>query len=264
MKIMKKRDSHLMVYTSLQKLKTNKRRGTTLVELMVSLVLISILMAMAVAALSSATRIFVKVQKTQYAQSILDTVMTELRGMTEEASGYIKIYKAEGFAPDALGVTEGTSLEFLTTEGYVEVLSQEGADETTIYIGDNQSGSFEVVDPGRLLTRYYTQKGDTGTYVSQKQGTYVARAVAKAYGEGFYMKNYLEIKYKATPDAEGKVSSIQATLSLYATDAEGNKQADPIATDTQSLELRKALPIKTGTGSETAIAENDTETAEGD
>lgn len=264
MKIMKKKDSHRIVYTSLQKLKSDKRGGTTLVELMVSLVLISILMAMAVAALSSATRIFVKVQKTQYAQSILDTVMTELRGMTEEASGYIKIYPANGFAPGAEGVTEGTSLEFQTPEGYVEVLSQEGADETTIYIGDNQSGTFEAVAPGRLLTRYYTQKGSTGTYVSQKQGTPVARAVAKAYGEGFYMKNYLKISYKVTPDEQGKVSSIQATLSLYATDAEGKKQTDPIATDTQSLELRKALPLKVGTGSETAIAENENETAEGD
>ncbi len=262
MKFIKETDRHFVVCHSLLKLKADKRRGTTLVELMVSLVLISILMAMAVAALSSATRIFVKVQKTQYAQSILDTVMTELRGMTEEASGYIKIYKADGFAPDALGATEGTSLEFQTPEGYVKVLSQEGAKETTIYIGDNQSGSFEAVDPGRLLTRYYTPKGSTGTYVSQMQGTPVARAVAKAYGEGFYMKNYLEIKYKATPDAEGKVSSIQATLSLYATDAEGNKQIDPITTDTQSLELRKTLPLKTGTGSETAIAEDNM--AEGD
>lgn len=259
MRIMKEKKSHFRVYDSLQKLKENKRKGTTLVELMVSLVLISILMAMAVAALSSATRIFVKVQKTQYAQSILDTVMTELRGMTENAEGYIKIYPGEDFAPDALGDTWGTTLEFQTADGYVEVLSQEGAEETDIYIGDNQSGSFEKVEAGRLLTRYYTPKGSTGTYVCKKKdSTPVARAVAKAYGEGFYMNNYLEIDYQATPDSEGKISSIQATLKLYATDSDGTKEADPIATDTEVLELRKALPLKTGTGSVTAIAETDT------
>ncbi len=258
MRIMKEKKSHLRVYDSLQKLKENKRKGTTLVELMVSLVLISILMAMAVAALSSATRIFVKVQKTQYAQSILDTVMTELRGMTEDAEGYIKIYPKDGFGPDVLGDTGGTTLEFQTADGYVEVLSQEGEEETDIYIGDNQSGSFEKVEAGRLLTRYYTPKGSTGTYVCQRDSTPVARAVAKAYGEGFYMKNYLEIDYQATPDSEGKISSIRATLSLYATNSDGTKQADPIATDTEVLELRKALPLKTRTGSATAIAETDT------
>lgn len=250
---------------SLKKLKANWRRGTTLVELIVSLVLISILMAMAAAALSSASRIFVKVQKTQYAQSILDTVMTELRGMTEDASGYIKIYEKEGFAPDALGATEGSTLEFQTTEGYVEVLSQEGAEETAIYIGDKPSGSYEKVASGRLLSRYYSLKGSTGTYISEKDGTPVARAVAKVYGEGFYMKNYLEVDYKASPDSSGQVSSIEATLKLYATDSDGKKQEDPIATDTEVLELRNPLLLKTGEGSKTATAdkESDTDTESG-
>ena len=50
-----------------------------MVEMMVTLLLISIMMTMAVSSLSSASHIFMQV-KTQYAQSILDTVMTELRG----------------------------------------------------------------------------------------------------------------------------------------------------------------------------------------
>ncbi len=242
MKITKQRFS---LQRNLHLLKNNRKKGTTLVELLVSLVLISILMAMVAAALSSATRIFVKVQKTQYAQSILDTVMTELRGMTEEASGYIKIYPAGQFKADAEGVKTGTTLEFQTSDGYVEVLSHEGIEETTIYIGENQSGTFEAVDSGRLLTRYYNLNESTGTYVVEKGDIPVARAVAKAFGEGFYMKNYLEIEYTATPNADGKVSNIQATLKLYPTNADGTKQSDPIATDTTNLELRNPLPLKT-------------------
>ena len=67
------------------------RKGTTLVETMVTLFLISILMAMAASALSSASRIFVRIQKTQYAQSVLDTTMTELRTITKDATGYVKL-----------------------------------------------------------------------------------------------------------------------------------------------------------------------------
>lgn len=60
-----------------------KRNGTTLVEMVVTMLLISIMMAMAASSLSSASKIFVKVQKTEYAQSIVDTLMTELRTITK-------------------------------------------------------------------------------------------------------------------------------------------------------------------------------------
>ena len=69
--------------------KENRKKGTTLVEMIVTLLLISIMMTMAAASLSSAAKIFVRVQKTQYAQSITDTVMTELRTITKDASGYV-------------------------------------------------------------------------------------------------------------------------------------------------------------------------------
>lgn len=54
--------------------KEKRKSGTTLVEMIVTLMLISIMMVMAVASLSSASRIFVRIQKTQYAQSILDHI----------------------------------------------------------------------------------------------------------------------------------------------------------------------------------------------
>ena len=42
-----------------------KKQGTTMVEMMVTLLLISIMMTMAVSSLSSASHIFMQVQKTQ-------------------------------------------------------------------------------------------------------------------------------------------------------------------------------------------------------
>ena len=69
----------------------NKKDGTTLVETIVTMLLISIMFAMAATALSSAAKMFVREQRLQYAQSILDTTMTELRGIVENTDGYIKI-----------------------------------------------------------------------------------------------------------------------------------------------------------------------------
>ena len=53
-----------------------EKKGTTLVEMLAALTLITIMLAMAAGALSSASRIFIRLQKQQYAQSILDTTMT--------------------------------------------------------------------------------------------------------------------------------------------------------------------------------------------
>ncbi|WP_454970542.1 PulJ/GspJ family protein [Dorea sp.] len=220
--------------------KENRKKGTTLVEMIVTLLLISIMMTMAAASLSSAAKIFVRVQKTQYAQSIADTVMTELRTITKDASGYVKIYPGEsGFQPSAAGSTTGTCLEFLNPDGYVELVSTDGCEKTQIYIGDNNNGSADAVEKGQLLTRYYTRNSTTGRYFCRKNGTPVARAVATAFGKGFYMGNYLEIEYSVpsgTTDGT-KVSSIVAKVTLYS----DKDRKHVVASDTELLEFRNPL-----------------------
>lgn len=224
--------------------KENRKKGTTLVEMIVTLLLISIMMTMAAASLSSAAKIFVRVQKTQYAQSITDTVMTELRTITKDASGYVKIYPGEsGFQPEAAGSTTGTCLEFLNPDGYVELVSTDGCGKTQIYIGDNNNGSADAVEKGQLLTRYYTRNSITGRYFCRKNGTPVARAVATAFGKGFYMGNYLEIEYSVpSGTADGtKVSSIVAKVTLYS----DKDRKHVVASDTELLEFRNPLPYTT-------------------
>ena len=122
------------------------RKGTTLVETMVTLFLISILMAMAASALSSASRIFVRIQKTQYAQSVLDTTMTELRTITKDAAGYVKLYERTTAVEEQYGGSKGTNtkgnaIEFMTPEGFVELVSANGCSETEIHIGDKTRNS---------------------------------------------------------------------------------------------------------------------------
>ena len=220
-----------------------EKKGTTLVETMVTLFLISIMMAMAASALSSASKIFVRIQKEQYAQSILDTTMTELRNITNDASGYVKIYPAgTGFSVGAKGSKNGRVLEFLNPEGYVVMVSQDGCKETQIYIGDNMTGTSDEVEKGQLLTRYYFRNSNTGTYVYQKGSQLVARAVAPAFGKGFYMKNYLDIHYsvpKDTPDGS-TVNSVVATVTLYS----DKDRTNVVATDSETLEFRQPLTYK--------------------
>ena len=126
----------------------------------------------------------------------------------------------------------------------MELISTDGCSETQIYIGDNNNGSAEAVEQGQLLTRYYSRNSTTGKYTYQQEGTPVARAVATAFGKGFYMGNYLDIEYSIpSGTADGtKVSSIMATVTLYSDKARKHS----VASDTEILELRNPLPYKAG------------------
>lgn len=213
------------------------KKGTTLVETMVSLLLITVLLAMAAGALSSAFRIFLRIQKTQYAQSVLDTAMTELRTQTKDATVYVKIYGSGNKVADQAGTVSGSALEFMNKEGYVVLLTTDGCEQTSLYITDKLTGTAEQVGSGELLARYYfPQGGITAGYTYAKGQTPVARAVAAVFGKGFYMENYLEVTY-SFPDsvADGAtVDGITATLKLYADEAHTKE----LASDTELLSFR--------------------------
>ena len=219
------------------------KKGTTLVETIVSLLLITVLLAMAAGALSSAFRIFLRIQKTQYAQSVLDTAMTELRTQTKDATVYVKIYDSGNEVADQAGTDSGDALEFMNKEGYVVLLTTDGCEQTSLYITGQLTGTAEQVGSGELLARYYfPQRGITTGYTYAKGQTPVARAVAAVFGKGFYMGNYLEVTY-SFPDgvADGAtVDGITATLKLYADEA----HTIELASDTELLSFRHRVVRK--------------------
>lgn len=228
-----------------------KRDGTTMVETIVSMLLISSMLAMAASALSSAAKIFVREQKLQYAQSILDTAMTELRGLTKNASGYIKIYadsdRNSQEITDMTGNSAGNILEFINEDGYAVLVSTDGCSATRLLIGNQDAGMADAVDSGELLTRYYFY--NNGKYQYVVDGAPTARAVATVFGKGFYMGNYLDVIW-TFPDGitDGSaVDQITATVTVYS-DQEKTKA---LASDTEILQFRHALVRKDGV---TAVA----------
>ena len=213
-----------------------KKSGTTLVEMLVCLMLISIMLAMASGALSSASRIFIRTQRMQYAQSILDSIMTELCSQTRDATSYVKIYRNGDEIAEKYGNFTGNAIEFMNSMGYVVLISDDGSATTELYVKKSKLGEQEPVETGQLLTRYYSQQPDK-TYVYEKaDGTRVARAMAEAFGKGFYMKNYLNVVYKVdgTPASGDSVKAVTATVTLYS----DKDRTQVIATDTEVLDFR--------------------------
>ncbi len=202
--------------------KTRQNAGTTLVELIVSMCLMSILMAAVVGILSPAAKLFVRMQRLQFAQVILDNVIQELRSMTQDAAGYVKVYDTcEPDTPmgDKTGEEEGLALEFLDTQGYVTLISTQGCPDTDIYLGTQKIDAIKAEDqkPGRLLIRYYAQGTGERYVYEDKNGQAVARALQKVFADGAYMGNYLEIIFSYPPGlAPGdQVEYLNAQVAIY-------------------------------------------------
>lgn len=237
------------------------KSGTTLVEMLVTLLLVGIMLSMATAILSSASKVFLRVQKTQYAQSILDTVMTELRTVSSDAVEYVKIYENGADIAEKSGKTSGNAIEFINSDSFVELVTTEvGADsylgEVKLYDSDKRKTDVtEKMNPGQIYTRYYTTEtaatASSGATYIYSAGTYlVARAIEAAYGEGFYMGNYVKVTYsvpEGTQDGDS-ISSVNATVALYS-DKECT-EANKVAEDTEPLYFRNPVKFRT---SQTAI-----------
>lgn len=176
--------------------------------------------------------------------------MTELRTITQNASGYVKIYdipavsaeKSENITEnitESTGNLRGNTVEFINEEGYVVLVSTNGCEDTDLYIQNNRTGQASAVDSGQLLTRYYFRNSSENSYIYLKDGVPVARAVATVFGKGFYMNNYLEVIYSFPEGTKSgkQVDWISATVNLYS-DKELTKL---VATDSEILEFKHSV-----------------------
>lgn len=199
--------------------RVKRKSGMTLAELVVSMLLVNIIMAMAVGILSPAAKIFLRMQKLQYAQQILDNTAAQLRSMTGEATQYVKIY-GDGQIADAEGAGNGPVLEFVNPEGYVTLISADGIPAMDLVLEDTKIGSADAVEAGRLAARYYNIADIAASeYHYTQSGNPVARAAGSIFTDGYYMGNYLTIEF-AYPagvgaDDDSPVTYLEATLSLY-------------------------------------------------
>ncbi len=201
--------------------KVKSKSGMTLVELVVSMLLVAIIMAMVVGILSPAAKIFLRMQKLQYAQQILDNTAAQLQDMAGEATKYVKIYVDGNNIAGVGGAASGSALEFVNPEGYITLISADGSPAMDLMLEDTKIDTAEEVQKGRLVARYYNIANTTGIDTYQYNytmgGNQIARAMARIFTDGYYMGNYLEIEfaYPAGAAVGSPVTYLEAKLSLY-------------------------------------------------
>lgn len=212
------------------------RRGTTLVELIAAMGLLSLLFLMISGALHPAAAVTQRIGRMSGAQSLLDGVLEVIRMEAENACGYVKVYEDGGDITEQEGsLAVGTALEYLDANGCPVLVSAEGCGRA--WLEDIQEEAEEIL-PGRLffLTRL-TAEPDL-THPAEDGGLVLGRSCREPYGEAYYNGMYLKVEFAPMEEAvEGEQAELlEITASLY----RDKERTDLLLEDSLAVELRNA------------------------
>ena len=224
------------------------KRGTTLVELIVCMVLLSILTLAAVTLIRPSAQAYRDIQQQTRAQNLADALIETIRGELLNANGYIRF--ADGATDGDLdkvfgtkaGVSSGTALEFSVYPNHIELIDKDKVPVLTKADG-TQLLSLDAANEldGYLHMRFYLQEQNTYKpqhEVTLESGTklpYVAYAYTTAYPKDAYMGMFisdLQFYARSYTKAEGEkyahVTALTVVLTVAQKDAQGN--AVPLCT----------------------------------
>lgn len=217
------------------------KRGTTLVELVVCMVLLSLFTLAAVTLIQPSAQAYMQVQQQTRAQNLADALIETIRGELLNANGYIRF--ADGakngedinkvFLPKT-GVSSGTALEFNVNSNYIELIDKDKVPALTKADGTqllSQDAANEL--DGYLHMRFYQQEEVKSA--KSNPPSYVPYAYTTAYPKDAYMGMFisdLQFYARSYTKAEGEkyahVTALTVVLTVAQKDAQG--KAVPLCT----------------------------------
>ena len=173
------------------------KKGTTLVELVVCMVLLSLFTLAAVTLIQPSAQAYMQVQQQTRAQNLADALIETIRGELLNANGYIRF--ADGakngedinkvFLPKT-GVSSGSALEFNVNSNYIELIDKDKVPALTKADG-TQLLSEETANEldGYLHMRFYQQEEVKSA--KSNPPSYVPYAYTTAYPKDAYMGMFI-------------------------------------------------------------------------
>ena len=217
------------------------KRGTTLVELVVCMVLLSLFTLAAVTLIQPSAQAYMQVQQQTRAQNLADALIETIRGELLNANGYIRF--ADGakngedinkvFLPKT-GVSSGSALEFNVNSNYIELIDKDKVPALTKADG-TQLLSLDAANEldGYLHMRFYQQEEVKSA--KSNPPSYVPYAYTTAYPKDAYMGmviSDLQFYARSYTKTEGEkyahVTALTVVLTVAQKDAQGN--AVPLCT----------------------------------
>ena len=216
------------------------KRGTTLVELVVCMVLLSLFTLAAVTLIQPSAQAYMQVQQQTRAQNLADALIETIRGELLNANGYIRF--ADGATDNNFdtvfdkksGVSSGTALEFSVYPNHIELIDKDKVPALTKADG-TQLLSQETANEldGYLHMRFYQQEEVKSA--KSNPPSYVPYAYTTAYPKDAYMGMFisdLQFYARSYTKAEGEkyahVTALTVVLTVAQKDAQG--KAVPLCT----------------------------------
>lgn len=184
----------------------NNKKGTTLVELMVCLVLLALFGTAAVTLVKPCAEAYIEVQQLTRAQNLADALTETIRGELADADGTISIVNAAtndetagNIFVEGARLTEGNALRFTVESNYTEILdagyvpkleqqsknAEGNIVKKTLY--DPADDTFASLN-SYLHMRFYKQDGNIYAYTTAyPNGDYMGLAISnlKFYARGW-------------------------------------------------------------------------------
>ena len=245
----------------------NNKKGTTLVELMVCLVLLALFGVAAVTLVKPSAEAYISVQQLTRAQNLADALIETIRGEVLEANGYIRFTDGatesddldKVFASKGNDYSKGTALEFSVYPNHVELIDKDCVPaltktDGTALLTQEQANALN----GYVLMRFYRDElNDEGHYGNpqhkkknkDENGTvtvtqpYVAYGYTTAYPRDAYMGLFIsDLRFYArswTQDGEEtktpRITAMTVVLTVAKRDA--NNQIVPLCTQKAIVQL---------------------------
>jgi Tfp pilus assembly protein PilW len=228
------------------KQRLKNQNGTTLVELIVCMVLLSLFTLAAVTLIQPSAQAYMDIQQQTRAQNLADALIETIRGEVLEANGYIRFTDGATdpnnldsvFLSKGNDYSKGTALEFSVYPNHIELIDKDCVPpltktDGTALLTAEQANALN----GYLHMRFYQQSGTdnspqhTATDENTKQVTqkYVAYAYTTAYPKDAYMGLYIkDLHFYARSYQKPKngskyarVTAITVVLTIAKKDANG-------------------------------------------
>ena len=228
----------------------NNKKGTTLVELMVCLVLLALFGTAAVTLVKPCAEAYIEVQQLTRAQNLADALTETIRGELADADGTISIVNAAtndetagNIFVEGARLTEGNALRFTVESNYTEILdagyvpkleqqsknAEGNIVKKTLY--DPADDTFASLN-SYLHMRFYKQDGNIYAYTTAyPNGDYMGLVISNLK---FYARGWEEQEVTNDEGTKGKKICL-TSLSMQLTVAKPD--GTPVYTQTAVIPL---------------------------
>lgn len=227
----------------------NNKKGTTLVELMVCLVLLALFGTAAVTLVKPCAEAYIEVQQLTRAQNLADALTETIRGELADADGTISIVNAAtndetagSIFVEGARLTEGNALRFTVESNYTEILDAGYVPKltATTLTADNTTSTKVLYDPTddtfAELNRYLHMR-----FYKQTEG-----------GDG-KKKEYTTYAYTTAYPNKDYMGLVVSNLEFYARGWKEEKETGKICLTSLSMQLTVAKPDGTPVYTQTAV-----------